>query len=85
MLLSRRLHDNSFTVLGRSNEAGLVVDEVIGFRRFTDGEFSEKWPETAVRCDRFVSGSYRRGEKTWPIFELYALLESNAFLQVSAE
>ncbi|MBT8079619.1 MAG: chemotaxis protein CheW [Gammaproteobacteria bacterium] len=69
----------------REIPAGLVVDEVIGFRRFTDNEHTEKWPETAVRCDRFVSGSYRRGDDVWPIFELYALLESNTFLQASAE
>ena len=69
----------------REIPAGLVVDEVIGFRRFVDNEHNDKWPETAVRCDRYVSGSYRRGEDIWPIFELYALLESNAFLQASAE
>jgi twitching motility protein PilI len=69
----------------REMPAGLVVDEVIGFRRFMDSEFNEKWPETAVRCDRYVSGAYRRGEDIWPIFELYSLLESSAFLQASAE
>lgn len=69
----------------RDVPAGLVVDEVIGFRRFMDSEYADKWPETAVRCDRYVSGSYRRGDDTWPIFELYALLESGAFLQASAD
>lgn len=69
----------------REIPAGLVVDEVIGFRRFTDNELSDQSPETAVRCDRFVNGSYQRGEDVWPVFELHALLESNAFLQASAE
>lgn len=69
----------------RDIPAGLVVDEVIGFRRFTDKELNEQTPDTAVRCDRFLSGAYRRGEDVWPVFELHTLLESNVFLQASAE
>lgn len=69
----------------REIPAGLVVDEVLGFRRFTDGDFTEKWPETAVRCDRFLKGAYRRGKDAWPIFDLRELIESNTFLQAAAE
>jgi twitching motility protein PilI len=69
----------------REVPAGLVVDEVQGFRRFLDSEFIEKWPQTAVRCDRFLNGAYQRGEDTWPIFNLYDLLESSTFLQAAAE
>lgn len=69
----------------REIPAGLVVDEVQGFRRFRDTEFIAQWPQTAVRCDRFVSGAYQRGQDTWPIFGLYELLESSAFLQAAAD
>jgi twitching motility protein PilI len=69
----------------RDIPAGLVVDEVHGFRRFSDGEFTDKWPQTAVRCDRFISGAYQRGQETWPIFGLYDLLESSSFLQAAAD
>ncbi len=69
----------------RDVPAGLVVDEVQGFRRFMDSEFIEKWPQTAVRCDRYVSGAYQRGQDTWPIFGLYDLLESGSFLQAAAD
>ncbi len=69
----------------RDVPAGLVVDEVLGFRRFVDSEFRDKWPETAVRCDRFVKGAYQRGQDTWPIFSLYDLIESGTFLQAAAE
>ena len=69
----------------RDVPAGLVVDEVQGFRRFSDGEFVEKWPQTAVRCDRYVEGAYERGQDLWPIFNFYDLLESNTFLQAAAE
>lgn len=69
----------------REVPAGLVVDEVLGFRRFNDGEFTEKWPETAVRCDRFLTGAYRRGDEIWPVFNLFDLIESNLFLQAAAD
>jgi twitching motility protein PilI len=44
-----------------------------------------KWPETIVRCDRFLKGAYHRGQDTWPIFGLYDLIESSTFLQAAAE
>jgi twitching motility protein PilI len=69
----------------REIPAGLVVDEVLGFRRFMDNEFTENWPQTAIRCDRFLSGAYQRGQDVWPIFGLYDLIESNTFLQAAAE
>ncbi|MDX1480697.1 MAG: chemotaxis protein CheW [Woeseiaceae bacterium] len=69
----------------REIPAGLVVDEVLGFRRFDDNAYVDKWPETALRCDRFVSGAYRRGADSWPIFDLHDLIESNLFLQAAAD
>lgn len=69
----------------REIPAGLVVDEVLGFRRFMENEFRDRWPETAVRCDRFVKGAYERGQDSWPIFGLYDLVESSTFLQAAAE
>ncbi len=69
----------------REIPAGLIVDEVLGFRRFMENEFRDKWPETAVRCDRFVKGAYERGQDSWPIFGLYDLIESGTFLQAAAE
>ena len=69
----------------REVPAGLVVDEVLGFRRFMDHEYTDSWPETSVRCDRFLTGAYQRGEDTWPIFNLFDFVESNFFLQAAAE
>lgn len=69
----------------REIPAGLVVDEVIGFRRFTDSEFTDTWPETAIRCDQFLKGAYQRGPDVWPIFGLYDLIESSTFLQAAAD
>ena len=69
----------------REIPAGLVIDEVQGFRRFMDHEFSDKRPETAVRCERFLAGEYQRGEQNWPVFDLFAFVESNLFLQAADE
>ena len=80
-----RRNTRVISVNHREIPAGLVVDEVLGFRRFTDSEFRDNWPETAVRCDRFVKGAYERGQDSWPIFELYDLIESGTFLQAAAE
>jgi twitching motility protein PilI len=69
----------------REVPAGLVVDEVHGFRRFTETEHVDRWPQTAIRCDRYIGGAYRRAEETWPVFNLHDLLESSTFLQAAAE
>jgi len=69
----------------REVPAGLVVDEVLGFRRFMDHEFANEAAETIVRCDRFLSGSYQRGDESWPVFNLFDLVESNMFLQAAAD
>lgn len=69
----------------REVPAGLVVDEVLGFRRFMDHEFTNEAAETIVRCDRFLSGTYQRGDESWPVFNIFDLVESNMFLQAAAE
>lgn len=69
----------------REIPAGIVVDEVQGFRRFMDSEFVDQSPQTAVRCDRYLHGAYERGPDTWPVFNFYDLLESGTFLQAAAE
>ena len=80
-----RRNTRVISVNHREVPAGLVVDEVLGFRRFMDNEFTDTWPETIVRCDRFLTGAYQRGEDTWPVMDLYDFVESNLFLQAAAE
>ena len=61
----------------REVPAGLLVDEVLGFRRFTEGEFSASSPPpTIARCERYLAGAFRRGTESWPVFSLRTLLES---------
>lgn len=68
----------------REVPAGLVVDEVLGFRRFVDREFRPEPPATMIRCERYLAGSFRRGTEAWPVFSLKKLVESPTFLQGSS-
>ena len=68
----------------RDVPAGLMVDEVLGFRRFIDAEFSGDAPPTIVRCERFVAGAFRRGDEAWPVLSLRQLLENPGFLDAAA-
>ena len=67
----------------REIPAGLIVDEVLGFRRFNEQEFHGEPPPTVIRCERYLAGSFRRGTEAWPVFSLKRLVESPAFLQGS--
>lgn len=68
----------------REVPAGLIVDEVLGFRRFVDSEFRPEPPATMIRCEVYLAGSFRRGTEAWPVFSLRKLVESQTFLQGSA-
>ena len=68
----------------RDVPAGLMVDEVLGFRRFTDGEFSSDSPPTIVRCERYIAGAFRRGTDAWPVLSLRQLVENPGFLDAAA-
>jgi len=68
----------------REIPAGLLVDEVLGFRRFAENEFSGDAPPTVARCERYLAGSFRRGSEQWPVLSLRQVLESPAFAEAAA-
>ena len=68
----------------REIPAGLLVDEVMGFRRFYEKEFSADLPPTLLRCERYLAGAFKRGAEVWPVFSARTLLESTSFLQAAA-
>mgnify|MGYP001818301054 FL=1 len=82
---SLRRSTRVISVNHREVPAGIVVDEVLGFRRFMEHEHSQEAPKTIVRCDNFLEGTYRRGADFWPVFNLFDLVESKTFLQAAAE
>jgi twitching motility protein PilI len=68
----------------REIPAGLLVDEVLGFRRFAETEFSGDAPPTVARCERYLAGAFRRGNEQWPVLSLRSVLESPAFAEAAA-
>ena len=68
----------------RDVPAGLVVDEVLGFRRFKESEFGAEVPATIVPCGRFLAGSFRHEHDQLPVLSLRRLLEDPAFTAASA-
>ena len=63
---------------------GIIVDEVFGFRRFNESEFTETIQETELRCERYMAGACIRGTDVWPIFSLKKLLDASEFQQAAA-
>jgi twitching motility protein PilI len=67
----------------REIPAGLIVDEVLGFRRFAEKDFNVEPPPTVIRCDSYLAGAFRRGGEVWPVLSLKSLVESESFLQAA--
>jgi twitching motility protein PilI len=68
----------------REIPVGLLVDEVVGFRRFAEAERATSAPPTLIRCEQFLIGSFRRSGESWPVIGLRKLIEHPSFLQASA-
>jgi len=68
----------------RDVPAALVVDEVLGFRRFPEKAFSAALPTTIVPCARFLAGSFQHEGSSLPVLSLRRLLEDATFLAASA-
>jgi twitching motility protein PilI len=68
----------------REVPAGLLVDEVLGFRRFAETEFSGETLPTIVRSERYLAGAFRRGQEQWPVLSLRLLVENPGFLDAAA-
>ncbi|HET8551957.1 MAG TPA: chemotaxis protein CheW [Gammaproteobacteria bacterium] len=63
--------------------AGLLVDEVYGFRRFHDSDGGDFETGSLPAVAQWLRGGWRRGEEAWGIIDLRALIESPAFLQAA--
>ena len=65
--------------------AALVVDEVLGFRRFNESDLSKNFDVgTVFNLEAFLLGECSRDEETWPVIGLRKLVESQQFMQSSA-
>jgi twitching motility protein PilI len=63
----------------REVPAALVVDEVLGFRRFAASNFQAEAPASTVGNARFVAGHFSQGSQQLPVFSLRLLLENPLF------
>jgi len=63
----------------REFPVGVLVDEVFGFRRFLDSEFSDESPQLVLRCERYLDGGFIRGDNQWPVFSVAKLLATQEF------
>jgi len=76
-------HARILSVNHRDVPAGLLVDEVLGFRRFPESQRNQETPKTVIRCDRFLRGSFVQGDEVWPVLSLKSLVESDEFLNAA--
>lgn len=64
---------------------GLLVDEVLGQRNFSDEQLAEATEEEAdARYGRFVPERYQLGDVLWGLFSMAALVRTPEFLQAAA-
>lgn len=68
----------------REVPTAVLVDEVLGFRRFAASDFSDEPPVTNIRCERYLAGCWRRDEDSYPLFAMGRLLEDSNFLNAGA-
>lgn len=78
-------HARVLVLASRDVPTGMLVDEVVGFRRFNPTHYTDEAPATMIRCENYLDGAYRRDDEAWPRFSLTKLLGDEHFLRASAE
>jgi twitching motility protein PilI len=63
--------------------AGLLVDEVRGFRRFVASEKTDELSGMPQGMTPFLAGAYVTDDDTWAVLGLHGLVESAVFLQAA--
>jgi len=69
---------------GREVPSAVIVDEVLGFRRFATTDFSDQAPMTEIRCEHYLTGSWRLDGDSFPLFDMGRLLADPSFLNAGA-
>lgn len=67
-------------ISSREVPTAVLVDEVLGFRRFAMTDFNNRPATTAVRCEQYLSGVWRPGSDGFPMFDMQRLLADPDFL-----
>lgn len=64
--------------------AGLVVDEVLGIKRFVEEEYSTEIGAADSVASPYLEGCYLQGGQQWGLFSIAKLADNPAFLQVAS-
>ncbi len=72
-------HTRVLHLASRELPTAVIVDEVLGFRRFPPTGFDRELPDTALRTDRYLSGRFQHGGEVWPLFGFSRLLDDELF------
>ncbi|HET7923809.1 MAG TPA: chemotaxis protein CheW [Rhodanobacteraceae bacterium] len=67
-----------------AGSVGLLIDEVLGQRSFTDEQRNEAVGEADERYQRFVGENLQLGDVLWGLFSMAALVRAAEFQQGSA-
>jgi twitching motility protein PilI len=67
-------------IASREVPTGLIVDEVVGFRRLRLDDYTESVPPTVIRCEHYLEGGFSHGAEVWPRFSVPKLLGDEHFL-----
>lgn len=63
--------------------AGMIVDEVRGFRRFLQSDLIKQVAGLDPAYQPYVTGMYERGGENWYVLDMVRLVESQTFLQAA--
>ncbi len=74
-------HARVMVLASRDVPTGLLVDEIVGFRRFNSTDYTDETQATSIHCENYLDGGYRQGEEAWPRFSLAKLLRDEQFLR----
>jgi twitching motility protein PilI len=69
----------------RDVPTAVLVDEVLGFRRFAQHDFSEEAPATEIRCEHYVAGVWKSDGEAYPLFAMDRLLDDPSFLNAGVQ
>ena len=71
-------------IASREIPSALLVDEVLGFRRFAVNDFSVESADSEIRCQQYLAGTWTSGAEAYPLFDVGRLLEDPNFLNAGA-
>jgi twitching motility protein PilI len=72
-------HTRVLHMAARELPSAVIVNEVLGFRRFPPVAYEAAAPDTELRCERYLAGRYQSGSEVWPVFSVAKLVEDEQF------